>query len=621
MNYQKVIGGVMQTAAILSSKNDDTMLIKPRPKAVLDIEVYKNYVLVAIKNIANGKVATFERSSWSDFSVDALKIVLSKYTIVTFNGNRYDLLILRYIIKGASCEDVKKLSDDIIVNDAKSWNIERSYGLPPCTYIDHIDLIEVAPGKASLKIYGGRVHSKRMQDLPIEPDALITDEQRPILGSYCVNDLDTTIDLFMQLKAQIELRERMTEEYQVDLRSKSDAQMAEAVIRSQIEAIKGHRIYRPEFAKDYAFKYQPPSFIGFKHPELVKALDVFKSVTFTLNEKGDVDEPEEVGNLKFKIGSTVYQLGIGGIHSCEKKMTHVASKDVQLFDRDVTSYYPNIILSQELAPEHLGADFLRVYRSIVERRIAAKRSGDKVTDASLKITINGSFGKFGSKWSALYGPNLLIQTTVTGQLALLMLIEAMEEHGIEVVSANTDGVVMKCSVQKRTTMLDIVRQWELRSGFNTEETSYVALHSRDVNNYIALKPDGSYKVKGAYADPNLSKTPANQICVKAVIDYLQFDIPIETTVRRCKDIRQFVNVRAVAGGAVKGEQYLGKAIRWYYATGETGSINYKKNGNKVPRSDGAKPVMNLPDTFPDDIDHDWYISEAKSIMSDLGIKG
>ena len=36
---------------------------------------------------------------------------------------------------------------------------------------------------------------------------------------------------------------------------------------------------------------------------------------------------------------------------------------------------------------------------------------------------------------------MLIQTTVTGQLALLMLIENIELAGFTVVSANTDGIV------------------------------------------------------------------------------------------------------------------------------------------------------------------------------------
>ena len=591
-----------------------------RINSVLDIECYTNYFLIAIKSLATGKVVTFERSDWADFDVEQLNSVLRKYTIITFNGNRYDMLLLKGAIAGLDNAKLKELSDNIIVNNMRAWDTESKYNLPQCKYIDHIDLIDVAPGKASLKIYGGRLHSKRMQDLPIEPSAIIKQDERELLTTYCINDLDTTIDLFYKLSSQIDLRKKMGEELGMDLRSKSDAQIAESVIKKQIEAIKGTKIYRPELPDDYSFNYVAPKFIKFKHPELVNALEVFKREAFTLNEKGDAAEPEKVGKLKVKINQTVYQLGIGGIHSCEKTVNYIAGTDYLLVDRDVTSYYPNIILNQRLYPKHIGTEFLTAYKSIVEKRIHAKRTGDKVTDASLKIVINSSFGKFGNRWSALYSPDLLIQTTVTGQLALLMLIEALEDTGIQVVSANTDGIVIYCHKRNQAALNQIIAAWEETTGFNTEETAYTALYSRDINNYVAFKPSGTYKAKGAYADAELSKTPTAQICVQAVVDHLQLDVPIETTIRSCQDTRMFVSVRSVTGGAVKGDTYLGKAVRWYYAKGETGSINYKKNGNKVAMTDGAKPLMLLPAKPPEDVDYQWYIAKAYSILADLGVK-
>ena len=68
--------------------------------------------------------------------------------------------------------------------------------------------------------------------------------------------------------------------------------------------------------------------------------------------------------------------------------------------------------------------------------LEAELSYHKVQTDSLKISVNGSFGKLGSKYSALYAPDLLIQTTVTGQLALLMLIERLHLAGVRVISAN-----------------------------------------------------------------------------------------------------------------------------------------------------------------------------------------
>lgn len=590
-----------------------------RNKAVLDIECYINYFLVAVKALETGKHVFFERSDWNDFDPDQLKNLLSKYSIITFNGNRYDLPLLKGALAGFSAEKLKSLSDDIIINDLRTWDVESKYALPRCNYIDHIDLIEVAPGKASLKIYGGRLHSKRMQDLPIEPNATVRATDRELLSTYCLNDLDTTIDLYSRLKGPIELREQMSKQYGLDLRSKSDAQIAEAVIKKQIEAIKGDRVFRPELSKTFSFNYVPPEFIRFNSPVLNSVLDIFKTRSFTLDEKGDVAEPEEVGKLKINLGKSVYQLGIGGIHSCEKRVHYVVDEDHLLIDRDVTSYYPNIILGQKLFPKHIGADFLTVYKGLVDRRIKAKKEGDKVTDDALKVTINGSFGKFGSKWSALYGPNLLIQTTVTGQLSMLMLIEALEAVGAQVVSANTDGIVIYCHKRNQAVLNQTIRAWEAATGFTTEETRYSALYSRDINNYLALKPNGSYKAKGTYADADLSKTPTSQVCTQAVVDYLQLGIPTRTTINACQDIRLFVSVRSVTGGAVKGDTYLGKAVRWYYAKGETGSINYKKNGNKVAMTDGAKPLMELPNSVPVDVDREWYVTKARSILKDLGV--
>jgi hypothetical protein len=74
----------------------------------------------------------------------------------------------------------------------------------------------------------------------------------------------------------------------------------------------------------------------------------------------------------------------------------------------------------------------------------------------------------------------------------------------------------------------------------------------------------------------------------------------------------------VKGGAVKDGEYLGKAIRWYYAQGMEGEIVYAKSGNKVPRSDGAKPLMVLPEAFPNDVDFGWYIREAEEMLNEIG---
>ena len=628
---------------------------------VLYVECYQNYFMVGVRNIETGRVRAFERFNDVLFDWQDLARIVGNCRLVTFNGNNYDLPMVFLALSGASNAMLKKASDQIILRNLKSWQFEKQYGLR-YPKINHIDLIEVAPGQASLKIYGGRVHTALMQDLPIEPDAFIGDVEREQLVKYNANDLNATVDLYNKLLPQIELREKMSDEYGIDLRSKSDAQIAEAVLKLKIEELTGVKPVRPEVPAGTKFRYQVPEFISYRTQPLREVLNMVRRSDFVVSDTGGIEMPDELANAKVAIGNSVYRMGIGGLHSSEETVCHLADDETVIKDVDATSFYPSIILNQGLYPKHLGRAFLKVYKEIVDRRISAKHSGDKVTADSLKITINGSFGKLGSKWSTLYSPDLMIQVTITGQLALLMLIEAIEAAGIQVVSGNTDGIVIKCPKSMIDRLNEIIQWWEKTTGFETEETQYLAVYSRDVNNYVALKPDGKVKLKGAYAEPGLQKNPANQICVEAVVAYLKSGTPVEETIMNCDDVTKFVTVRSVTGGALKVESfvevddwvlvedrgtkdnvwqsathpdqtvvrksrpspvvvtehttYLGKAIRWIY-DGNNGVIVYKKNGNKVPRSEGAMPLMNLPDEFPD-VDYHWYIREAYGILRDIG---
>lgn len=245
----------------------------------------------------------------------------------------------------------------------------------------------------------------------------------------------------------------------------------------------------------------------------------------------------------------------------------------------------------------------------------------KTEDAVGKIGINGSFGKLGSKYSALFAPELLIQTTITGQLALLMLIEAVELAGAKVVSANTDGVVILCPRKLEKRIEEVAFDWMLRTSFDLERTDYRALASRDVNSYVAVKLDGKIKGKGVFAGAGLAKNPDDPIIAQAVAQYVAHGIPLEITIRNCRDITQFVTIRRVQGGATWQGQYLGKAVRFYHSNAVPSAqcIHYATNSNRVPNSAGSRPLMQLPDTFPEDVDYNYYLVEAEKLLCEVGL--
>lgn len=581
---------------------------------ILDTEVYKDYLLLMAMHLGSGKIETFEIYP-GHIDIDGVRTLMTRDTTVGFNSINYDLPIISAALSGKTNQEIKDISDKIIVHDKRHWQL----GIKVPRNWDHIDLIELAIGQASLKIYGGRLHAPKMQDLPIEPDASIDAEQRAQLREYCRNDLEMTSILYRHLQPQIDLRIAMGEQYGVDLRSKSDAQIAEVVIGSEIERL-GGCAEKPVIKKGYSFRYQDHGFIKFVNDDLNQMFQRVLATDFTLSANGSVEMPEWLKAQRITIGKGQYQMGIGGLHSCEKRQFIEASSDELLADWDVASYYPNIILGQRLSPKHLGDDFLTVFQSIVTRRLDAKRKGDKVTADVLKIVINGTFGKLGSKYSFLYSPDLMAQTTISGQLALLMLIERMELAGIRVVSANTDGIVLHAPKALNGQMECIAWDWMLDTSYELERTNYRAIASRDVNNYVAVMLNGKTKGKGVFAAPSLAKNPDCQIVYDAVAARIANGTPIERTIRKCDDIRRFVTVRRVTGGASWRGENIGKAIRYYYATSVPSDeiIRYVKNGNKVPMSEGTRPLMQLPDAFPADIDYDVYLVAAERLLCEVG---
>lgn len=590
---------------------------------VFDIEIYQNYFLIAFKSVQTKKVAYFECYNKIDIDFQWLNWIIHNFTLISFNGIKFDIPILKLLLAKYDVSKLKHAADQLIQSlefGGRPYELLKRYKVSKLV-IDHIDLIEVAPLSASLKLYSGRLHCRRMQDLPFAPETVLTEDQIKITRLYCINDLDNTLLLYSKLLTEIQIRIDIGSRYNIDVRSKSDPQVAEAVIARELN-IRRRDDYINNNVKSY-FKYRVPEFIKFQTPLLQNVLEVVRNETYFVSTEGKVYLPESVTDLDITINGLRYQMGNGGLHSTEKTIGYKSNDLYTLVDRDVISYYPMIVIVLGLFPTQLGREFLKIFKSYVYERINAKKTGDDKRANMLKIFINGIFGKFGSPFSIMYAPELLIQVTMTGQLSLLMLIEWLSLAGIRCVSGNTDGVVIQQPNDRKNDVLQIIEAWEHATGFKTEETIYSALYSRDVNNYLAIKPDGKVKNKGAFRRPDLSKNSVNPICIDAVTNFLAKNIAIEETITTCTDIREFLTIRNVKGGGVKvwsetDIEYLGKAIRWYYAKDVESDIVYASSGNKVARSDGARPLMQL-ESFPTDIDYDWYIKESYDMLEQLGI--
>lgn len=632
-------------AMIIPMLSDDELIAacEAGERLNYDIECYPNYFLVAIRSIVSGKCVLFEIRDAQKFSnEDRAKLlwILTSFNMVGFNILKYDNIVSALAVAGATTEQLWQATRMLITDRMRPGDVLRSFKIKKLE-VDSVDLIEYTALRPSLKKCAGRLHAPRMQELPFVPGSYLSLDQMTITRWYCINDLDNNELLYKRYIDRVALREQLSIKYSVDLRSASDAQMAESIIGAEIRRLTGQKyLVKTKIAPGTTYQFKSPAFVKFFTPLLQNVFDVVKSVKFEVSDKGSLILPPELKGMVININKGFYKFGLGGLHSKEKSVGYTADDDHMLVDIDATSYYPFLILNAGLMPQNLGRSFLIVYNGIVVSRVNAKQAGDLIMAEGLKITANGTFGKLGSMWSIMYAPDLMMQTTITGQLSLLMYIEMMEYQGFQVISANTDGIVCKVPKVRKAEFDGLVKYWESVTGFSTEETRYKAVYSRDVNNYIAVyetpQKKKLFKGKGIFntrhadksADAStvdLKKNPANEICTDAVIELILRGTPIADYIRSCKDISMFVAVRNVKGGGVyvtpdAQPEYLGKEVRWYHALGvdEAARIVYAKSGNKVPDSDGSRPMMTLSKEIPNDIDYAWYEQETLQNMINMG---
>ena len=266
-------------------------------------------------------------------------------------------------------------------------------------------------------------------------------------------------------------------------------------------------------------------------------------------------------------------------------------------------------------------------RSELENKLAtlkAELEECKVLDSGGKIQINGTFGKLGSCFSKIYSPDLMLGITLSGQFYLLTLIEHLYEIGVKVLSANTDGVTYGGTPEKMAEARKFIEVYGWASNFDFEFVRYASISFKDVNNYIAVKTDGSTKTKGLYAESGLMKNPTNEVCSMAAAEYLSKGVSVADFIRwhlTIDKLPDFLQSRTVNGGALEGEIKLGRVARWYYSTDPAcgNGLRYATNGNLVPKSTGGKALLKLPDVVPADIDVNRYIDEAIDNLANMGV--
>lgn len=619
------------------------MIIKDLIVQVYDIEIFPNCFSLTIKNTETKEFQFFELSNRKNNLVDLVPLFLDKrYIFCGYNNIHYDNPIVNFIIeyketlKKSTRLDIEynlfQLSQTIIKGDLEKW--KRWKYANNFETLDLLTMLFSQKLRVGLKEMQVTMKYSNVQEYDGDFEAPIPEEDIPKMIQYNINDVNSTEELLYRCENDIKLRLNIEEEYGIKALNKDGVNLGMEILKTKYLE-KTHKTWND--IKDLrspcdkiALNEIILPFIKFDNPILKDLLNEMKQQVVSPDRKGY--------NKHFLMDNLEYSVGVGGIHSVNKPSIFIAKEDEVISDVDVASLYPSLIIEYGFYPPHLGKEFLEVYKGIKDERIEAKHNGNKLKNLTLKLSINGLSGNLQSEFSWCYSPKTVMRIRINGQLLLLMLAEKLISIGCQIIQANTDGLFVLRKKKDEQKFKDVCKWWENLTRLELEEDRFERFYQFAINDYLGViegykdsKNPKLLKKKGLFIDSvTLGKGMQPMIIPKAINTNLADNIPVEETIRNCKDINEFITYQKV--DKKFAVQYMNKFIthinRYYVST--NGGYLYKceVEGNKIVKFANmltASGVTLCNDItaikeFPKNINYKYYIKEANKILAKLKIQ-
>ena len=604
---------------------------------IFDCEVYKYNWLFIFKDAYSGMHFTI----WDD--PDILRAFMHMNPIICgYNNKHYDQFILKSALLGFSPQEIKGISDYIIVHEIPGWQIPALRNCP--IHFEQFDLMDDTQKGTSLKDIEGHLGLPIVEStVPFDIDRPLTFEEKREVELYCANDVFATNILFFLRQVYVE--NKLTLGKEKGLTPPEALYMTNAKLTAiYLEARKKNHADEREyvFPDDILWEYIP-----------AQVREFFEQI----HDHSIPDEELWKRKTELKVGECATTIGWGGIHGAIPTYREETTDTRIVRNADVGSYYPHLMTLNGYASRNIPS--VDTYKAMLERRMRAKKEGDKSLANALKLVANTTYGAMLNQFNDLCDPLMGRSVCITGQLRLLELAEHLlaECPTLKVVQLNTDGIMCSFDKTDEPKWNEILDEWQSRTGFTLEEDDIQMICQKDVNNYIEVPLKGEPKIKGGalvrglVTNGNIDfdkfnlphwtnlmggafKINNNAVIIsKAIVDYIVKGIPVEETVNASTDILEFQIIAktwAKCGNAFHNEfgwMVEQQRVNRVYATDrlEFGTL-YMID----PDTNNYRKVSGIPDNVLvdnanalsiEDVDRTWYILEAKRLINEfLGVK-
>ena len=381
------------------------------------------------------------------------------------------------------------------------WYELLEHELPPISIVDR-NYYDKNPRYKGLKL-------DELNRLIDKWDRYIIDDWIEPTMHYNANDVFIVCEMIRLYLDEVKLRYQITKSYEVDVLNSSRSNIADRLFEKFYSEFSGLKPFQWKGKKTIrtvmSFKRVILPFIEFKTPQLQLLLAEMKKTSVTSLGKDSFQKEVKLGNL-------VYTIATGGLHSqdiprelrskiipnppstgeagCEATVWDNITDDSYIYVHwDIASFYPSIIVNFNVAPAHMNEGcFVKLVKWLRDTRVEAKHSKEEYIDGIpkdvlaqvLKIVINSIYGKLGFEEGDICDRLAVLNVTLNGQLLIMMLCEELELNGIEVVSANTDGIVVKLYKRDKEKFDRIANNWKEITKFGADSEEYLCYINRDI---------------------------------------------------------------------------------------------------------------------------------------------
>lgn len=495
-----------------------------------DIEVYPEYFLIE---------SWHPKLGWTELenpTFGELAEFINKQNLVAFNNHNYDDIVLmtlyQWCLANSTKPDemvdldmAKRISNAIIDKDllpfydSLAWNKKKM----PYRTFDVMKYAKSDMGFSTLGSLKAYMNAKGLEiiETPIAFDTKPTHANQQLIKVYCRNDVMATYEYFKDLlgnsvpQALEDLREMVAKEVDCPIEKVLNSSANSLVIK----------LFEPELGHaDDSQRYQHSKIFEYLKQCNLPHLDdprVEKILNYMLNyvdNKNNLDFPDPKKFFKEFGDVDGYVFGLGGIHyqNPDKLIAH------DTYHSDVASLYPSLTILLDI----FGVGTPK-YQNIVNTRLKAKHSGNKVLSNTLKIVINATYGLMRSLQSGayLYNEYAGLDICIAGQMILYSMSRELEKRGAEVVQTNTDGVIYTIPQGLSEELVATIKmtelEYEIKTGLTFETDIFPHYYAKDVNNYFILDKDGNVEeAKGLF---NKKVFANNQAVGQIVIEYFRND--------------------------------------------------------------------------------------------------